>query len=113
MLSGDTPQYQYYRHYGYSDQAPLFAGGLNPGSFATSADGPPMTGVQAQQNLALPRGTPNAYYNVTVSPYENVPVIGPMVVQPANEQPGGGVEYQFPAGTPPGSVKGPYPIPHG
>lgn len=110
-LSGDTPGPSRFRHYGYSDQAGLFANGLKRGSFATTASGAPLTGSQAQSLLALPsRGSvPDAYYNVTVS--RNHPVIGPSIVTPANGQPGGGVEYRFPEGTPPGSVGPPNSIP--
>lgn len=92
-LSGDTPQPRGFRHYGYSGQAGNFAGGLRPGSFATTASGTPLTGSQAQSLLALPsRGSvPDAYYNVTVG--ANVSVVGPSTVAPANGQPGGGTEY--------------------
>src|SRR5436190_6198206 len=88
-----------------------FAGGLRPGSFATTASGTPMTGQQAQALLALPpRATvPDAYYPVSVDVLH--PVEGPNPVTPANGQPGGGVEYEFPEGTPPGSVGPPVPIP--
>jgi len=114
-LSGDTVQQDYYRHYGYAADAPNFAKGLLPGSFATTANGPPLTGLQAQQQLALPArsGLPNAYYNVTV-PRGLVPVEGPTPVEPEpdyNNAPGGGIQYRFPEGTPPGSVTGPYPLP--
>lgn len=79
--------------------------------FATTASGPPLTGAQAQSLLALPQRVtlPNAYYDVTVGP--EVSVIGPNLVAPDNGQPGGGVEYRFPNGTPPGSVGPPRPIP--
>lgn len=103
-----------YRHYGYSAQASLFAGGLNPGAFATSAIGPPLTGQQAQSQLALPQrpqGPPDAYYLVSIRQGQ-VPVIGPEPVMPANNEPGGGTQFRFPKGTPAGSVSGPYPIPN-
>ena len=114
-----------YRHYGYADQAALFAGGLNPGSYATSTHGPLFTGSQAQQFLALPvhrqgDSPPDSVYLVTV-PRGNVPVVGPEPVGGASwsnqfdggfvQRTGGGVQYQFPQGTPPGSVRGPYPLP--
>lgn len=38
-------------------------------------------------------------------------VVGPEIVAPHYGQPGGGIEYTFPQGTPPGSVAGPNPIP--
>ena len=76
----------------------------------TPGTGAPQT-LYSYDLLGLPsRGSvPNAYYNVTVAP--NVPVVGPSTVAPANGQPGGGVEYVFPKGTPPGSVGPPNPIP--
>jgi len=70
-----------------------------------------MTGATAQQKLALPHDpVPNAYYKVQVGP--NVKVNGPGPVQPTQApiRPGGGIEYTFPNGTPPGSVTGPFPI---
>jgi len=110
LLGGSTPQPLRFRHYGFSKDAGSFAGGLRPGSFATTAAGPPMTGIQAQALLALPHAQPpNAYYNVTVQIH--IPVIGPNPVDPQFGQPGGGVQYQFPRGTPPGSVGPPNPIP--
>jgi RHS repeat-associated protein len=110
-LTGDTPQPRQFRHYGYKSQAANFSSGLRPGAYATTASGTPLTGQQAQSLLALPARTtlPNAYYKVTVS--RSVPVIGPSIVKPANGQPGGGEEYIFPEGTPPGSVSGPNSIP--
>lgn len=71
-----------------------------------------MTGEQAQQLLALPHDSPpDSYYNVSVP--DDWPVIGPGPVE-ATDNPartGGGVEYIFPIGTPPGSVTGPFPLP--
>lgn len=101
-----------FRHYGYAEDAPKFKGGLREGSYATHAKGRPMHGSTAQQKLALPHEQPpNAYYKVKVGP--DVPVNGPSPVQPTTvpPRPGGGVEYTFPKGTPPGSVEGPFPIP--
>lgn len=45
----------------------------------------------------------------------SVPLIDPMPVQPTVVPPrtGGGIEFIFPNGTPPGSVSGPYPLPPG
>lgn len=71
-----------------------------------------MTGLQAQQVLALPReDPPDAYYDVRVR--RSVPVIGPRPVAPTTVPPrtGGGIEFIFPAGTPPGSVSGPRLLP--
>jgi len=109
-LGGDTPQYDYYTHYGYAADKDNFANGLRPGAFATR--GPLMTGAQAEQQLALPpRLTPpNSYYTVRIMK-DMVPVIGPGIVAPRYGRPGGGIEYQFPEGTPSGSVTGPFPLP--
>jgi hypothetical protein len=111
-ITGSTPQYTLYRHYGYAADAALFEGGLRPGSYATTADGVPMTGAVAQDRLALPHAAPpDAYYNVHAP--VGTPVIGPTIVQPTITPPrsGGGIEFIFPEGTPPGTVFGPVPIP--
>ena len=95
----------------YADDAAKFKDGLRPGSYATHARGRPMSGTTAQQKLALPHETPpNSYYKVRVD--SSVPVNGPGPVQPTQVpmRPGGGIEYTFPNGTPPGSVQGPFPI---
>jgi RHS repeat-associated protein len=111
LLHDSVAEPRIFRHYGYAADAPKFAGGLYPGSFATTANGPPLTGEQAQRLLALPprASVPDSYYTVTVGP--NTPVLGPSTVQPAYGQPGGGIEYTFPEGTVRGSVTGPTPIP--
>jgi RHS repeat-associated protein len=112
LLGGSTPQPKQYRHYGFAKDAPSFAGGLRPGAFATTAEGPPMTGLEAQALLALPHSQPpDAYYDVTVQIH--IPQIGPDKVEPTTSppRPGGGVQYQFPEGTPPGSVGPPNRIP--
>ena len=99
-----------YVHYGYAADASKFVGGLRAGGYATQ--GPIMTGPQAQQLLALPHASPpDAYYIVRVP--RSVPVVGPGPVAPTVVPPrsGGGVEFIFPAGTPPGSVSGPRPLP--
>lgn len=101
-----------FRHYGYAEDAEKFVNGLRPGAFATRAIGRPMSGRTARANLALPsdgRPLPNAYYKVRID--ESVEFTGSGTVQPAFGQPGGGVEFRFPNGTPPGSVTGPFPIP--
>lgn len=106
----DDRNFEQYIHYGYASDAPYFRGGLNPGGYATQ--GPIMTGPQAQEILALPNPQPpDSYYVITVPP--SVPVIGPSPVQPTLDPPrtGGGIEYKFPSGTPPGSVTGPFPLP--
>lgn len=103
---------QTFRHYGYAEDAAKFEGGLRPGGFATHNRGRPMHGQTAQDRLALPHeAPPNAYYKVRVGP--ETPVTGPGPVSSTTVPPrgGGGIEYTFPRGTPPGSVEGPFPIP--
>jgi len=106
----DNGNYSTYFHYGYAEQASNFVGGLNPNSYATK--GPIMSGDTAQDKLALPhRLPPDSYYVVRVT--DSTPVIGPSVVQSTVNPPrsGGGIEYIFPEGTPPGSISGPFPLP--
>jgi len=106
-----APKTTTFRHYGFADDAARFEDGLRPGAYATHARGRPMSGTTAQQKLALPHDpAPNAYYKVRVG--SNVKVNGPGPVQPTQApiRPGGGIEYTFPNGTPPGSVTGPFQI---
>jgi hypothetical protein len=99
-----------FKHFGNADDAAGFAGGLRPGSFATNSATTIRTGEQARGTLALPHAqAPNAVY--TVKPEFWRFVRGPSRVKPANGQPGGGWEYQFPTGTGPGTVSAPKPIP--
>jgi len=73
-----------------------------------------MHGSTAQDRLALPHeAPPDAYYKVRVP--EGHPARGPTPVDATDVPPrrGGGIEYYFPEGTPPGSVEGPFPIPRG
>ena len=101
-----------FRHYGYAKDAEKFKEGLHKGGFATHGRGRPMSGKTAQEKLALPHEKPpDAYYKVRVG--QNTPVVGPSPVKPTDVPPrrGGGSEYVFPDGTPPGSVEGPFPIP--
>jgi len=101
-----------FRHYGYAKDAEKFKEGLHKGRFATHGRGRPMSGKTAQEKLALPHEKPpDAYYKVRVG--QNTPVVGPSPVKPTDVPPrrGGGSEYVFPDGTPPGSVEGPFPIP--
>src|SRR5580658_2317614 len=75
LLSGDTPQSQRsqtFYHYGYASQAPLFSGGMNPGSYGTS-DPTIVSGSAAQQLYALPPQNaldtpPDALYTITTPP---------------------------------------------
>ena len=70
-----------------------------------------MTGLMAQDRLALPHAEPpDAIYEIRVG-FE-VPVLGPFDVKPTYvpARAGGGIEYIFPEGTSPGSVLGPFPI---
>lgn len=113
QIGGDTPQQQVFRHYTNDANPADFANGLNPNSFATTADGPAMAAQQAQSSLSL-ENLPTVYYNVTIEAGA-VPVDGSTTVDPIYDpfQPGGGTEFMFPEGTPPGSVTGPYPLPGG
>jgi RHS repeat-associated protein len=104
--AGDT-----FTHYGYLADSDNFAGGLRPGSFATTESD--LTGSEAQSGLALPNrpalGPPDAAY--PVAPEPGTPIVGPSTVRPAFGQPGGLTEVQFPNGTGPGTVGTPKPIP--
>jgi len=94
-------------HYGYSEQAALFSGGLRPGGFATTVEG--LTGAEAKAGLALPHATPpNAVY--TVNPPAGTLVRVNPIAEAKFGQSGGKVEFQFPNGTPPGTVSSPKPI---
>ncbi|HTY48191.1 MAG TPA: RHS repeat-associated core domain-containing protein, partial [Steroidobacteraceae bacterium] len=128
LLSGDTPQSQrpsIYYHYGYAAQAPLFAGGMRPGSYGTP-DLVTVSGATAQQIYALPPqnavdSPPNAIYTITAPPGTPVQDLGPVgpttfpgPVNPTGQdvtRTGGGNEVFFPQGTPPGSVSGPNSLP--
>jgi RHS repeat-associated protein len=101
---GDT-----FTHYGFLADADSFSGGLRPGSFATTMSD--LTGSEAQSGLALPAraNLPDAAYTVTPDP--GTSIIGPSPAAPANGQPGGLPEVQFPQGTGPGTVAPPRPIP--
>jgi RHS repeat-associated protein len=102
-VAGDT-----FTHYGYLADADSYAGGLRPGSFATTES--TLTGSQAQSGLSLPprASLPDAAYPVTPEP--GTPIVGPSPAQPANGQPGGLPEVQFPNGTGPGTVGPPRPV---
>jgi hypothetical protein len=106
-----------FRHYGYGDEAALFAPGLRPGSYGTTDVY--TSGKVAQQMLALPvhrpgDAAPNAFYNVIVDLTKTTvvgprPVVGKTVFHPVYApsgvpRTGGGTEVQFPGGTPPFSV---------
>ena len=108
-------------HYGYKNEARLFKAGLRPGSYGTKDAY--RTGFEAQQKLALPIHRPgdlppNAIYTVTVD-LSKYPVEGPSPVGTRTyskfgitaTRAGGGQEYFFPKGTPPGSVSEPVEIP--
>jgi hypothetical protein len=86
--------------------------GLAAGTFATTkhdADTHVKTGTDAVQRYALPNPTPAS--NVfTITPPQNSS-IQRGVTQPANNQPGGGVEVIFVNGLPDGTVTGPTTIP--
>jgi RHS repeat-associated protein len=106
--AGTTVESDVFFHYGYMADVDNFAGGLRPGSFATTEGN--LTGAEAQSGLALPHETvPNAAYPVTPTP--GTPIVGPTPAAPANGQPGGLPEVQFPQGTGPGTVGSPRPVP--
>jgi RHS repeat-associated protein len=96
-------------HYGYSEQASGFQNGLRPGGYATSIGD--LSGSEAQSGLALPSRTtlPNSVY--TVNPNSGTWIRANPVAEPLFGQPGGLPEYQFPAGTAPGTVLTPATIP--
>jgi hypothetical protein len=86
--------------------------GLQPGTFATTkedADANIKTGTDAVQRYALPNSKPAS--NVfTITPPKDTEVKRG-TAQPANNQPGGGVEIIFVNGSPDGTVTGPVTIP--
>ncbi|MGD0349112.1 MAG: hypothetical protein ABSB84_02190 [Verrucomicrobiota bacterium] len=86
--------------------------GLTPGTFATTkedADANIKTGSDAVARYALPNSKPAS--NVfTISPAKDTEVKRG-TAQPANNQPGGGVEVIFVNGLPDGTVTGPVTIP--
>ena len=68
-----------------------------------------MLGTTAKKKLSLPhQHPPDSYYEIKIN--DNDPVVGPNPVKPEFGQPGGGIEFIFPNGTPPGPVTGPFPI---
>jgi hypothetical protein len=85
--------------------------GLTKGTFATTkedADTFVKTGTDAVRRYALPNPTPAS--NVfTITPLQDTD-LQRGVTQPANNQPGGGVEVRFVNGTPDGTVTGPVKI---
>jgi len=86
--------------------------GLTPGTFATTkedADASIKTGADAVSRYALPNSKPAS--NVfTISPPKDTD-LKRGVAQPANNQPGGGVEVIFVNGLPDNTVSGPIVIP--
>lgn len=85
--------------------------GLLPGTYATTeADAKHVrTGMDAVARYALPNSDP-AMYVFTINPPETTEVKRG-IVQPANNQPGGGVEIIFTEGSPNHTVSLPYTIP--
>jgi hypothetical protein len=99
-----TGEGETFYHYGYSEQAAGFEGGLRPGGFATSSG--ELSGVEAQKGLALPReNPPNAVYSISPKPGTLIRV-NP-VAEPLFGRPGGLPELQFPFGTESGTVSSP------
>jgi hypothetical protein len=93
-------------HYSTSGQD-SFAGGLWGGSSATDNEG--YTSDRASGALGIPE--PTMVYPVTIDPRKTTMTVG--VVPPNRYGPGGGVDYYFPNGTPPGSVGPGRPVPRG
>ena len=84
---------------------------LLPGTYATTEEDAKnvRTGKEAVARYALPNPKPAS--NVfTIKPYKDT-LIQRGMVEPANDQPGGGVEVIFTLGTQPGTVTGPDKIP--
>jgi hypothetical protein len=97
----------------YSNDRRVTAGkGLTAGTFATTkedADANVRTGTDAVARYALPNSKPAS--NVfTISPAKDTE-LKRGTAQPANNQPGGGVEVIFVIGLPDGTVSGPITIP--
>lgn len=97
----------------YPDDRRITSGkGLTPGTFATTkedADAHIKTGTDAVARYALPNSKPAS--NVfTISPASDTE-LKRGTAQPANNQPGGGVEVIFVNGLPSGTVTGPVTIP--
>jgi len=85
--------------------------GLLPGTYATTEDDAEYveTGMDAVARYALPNPQP-AIYVFTIEPPEATE-IQRGIVQPAHNQPGGGVEIIFTDGSPDDTVSQPYTIP--
>jgi hypothetical protein len=86
-------------------------GSLLPGTYATTEEDAKnvRTGKEAVARYALPNPKPAS--NVfTIKPHKDT-LIQRGIVEPANDQPGGGVEVIFTDGTQPGTVTGPEKIP--
>ena len=97
----------------YANDRRVTAGkGLTPGTFATTkedADANIKTGTDAVKRYALPDSRPASNVFTIAPPTDTELQRG--TVQPANNQPGGGVEVIFVKGTPDGTVTGPVTIP--
>ncbi|MBI1882930.1 MAG: hypothetical protein HYS08_01825 [Chlamydiae bacterium] len=110
----EQEEFLVFYHYGFRSESLSFAGGIWPGGYA-SPQGPGefyYDPLVIQDRLALPDPMPpDAYYIVSIDP-EEAPILGPSIVQKTRnpKRNGGGWEVRFPAGTPPGSVEGPFNI---
>jgi hypothetical protein len=103
-----TTEGEQFFHYGYAEQADLFAGGLRSGGYATPISG--LSGTEAQAGLALPHAIPpNAMYTVTPLPGTWIQV-NPTAAALFG-QPGGLPEVQFLYGTTPGTISLPFALP--
>ena len=86
-------------------------GSLLPGTYATTEEDAKnvRTGKEAVARYALPNPKP-ASNKWTIKPWKDT-LIQYGIVEPANDQPGGGVEVLFKDGTHAGTVTGPEKIP--
>ena len=81
-----TQEGETFFHYGFSEHASRFSGGLKPGGFATSVDN--LSGKEATSGLSLRHDIfPNAVYTVTPKP--GTLVRSNPVAEPKFKQPGG------------------------
>ena len=96
----------------YANDRRVTAGkGLTPGTFATTkedADANIKTGTDAVARYALPNSKPASNVFTITPPKDTELKRG--TAQPANNQPGGGVEVIFVNGSPDGTVTGPVSI---
>jgi len=95
-----------------NDRRVTATGALLPNTYATTAADAQhiQTGSDAVRRYALPNSMP-AVNEFSIHPPAKKTILKRGVVQPANGQPGGGVEVIFVNGSPPQTVTGPKQIP--